>query len=324
MPTGSLCRHEFVSTDGLRPDERFAFWRHACLRRYEPLGPAHTAGERFTASVRKLIASEGEFTDLRTTPLGITRTQKQCQTDGVDNVVLTTTLNGGGAGWFGEPDRATRLGGSLVRIRDQRQPYVLQWTGSDNHTLHVELPRAGLDSRTLDHMPSAGGTLMPPGGLAPMLAAQMRAFASIAPALDPSARAIGLHSVLDLAATVLRLEFGSEPAESGICEDGLFVAAQALIHRRFTSADLSPDEIARRLGCSRAHLYRIFARHGLAVASYLREVRLKRCRAALAAAAPSETIANIAFRFGFDNPIHFAHLFRQRFGMRPGDARRHD
>lgn len=127
--------------------------------------------------------------------------------------------------------------------------------------------------------------------------------------------------MLDLAATVLRLEFGSVPAESEVCEGGMLIAAQALIRRRFASPDLSPEEIAHRLGCSRAHLYRLFARHGLTVAGYLREVRLQRCHAALAAAGPRETVGDIAFRCGFDNPVYFAHLFYRRFGMRPSEAR---
>jgi AraC-like DNA-binding protein len=127
--------------------------------------------------------------------------------------------------------------------------------------------------------------------------------------------------VLELAAALLRLEFGAAPADSEVCEDGMLIAAQAFISRRFASTDLSPDAIARRLGCSRAHLYRVFARNGLTVAGYLREIRLQRCRTALATARPGDTVGDIAFRCGFDNPVYFAHLFRQRFGIRPTEAR---
>jgi hypothetical protein len=47
MPTGSSCRLEFVSTDGVPPDARFAFWRDTCLRRIEPYRSAVVDGERF-------------------------------------------------------------------------------------------------------------------------------------------------------------------------------------------------------------------------------------------------------------------------------------
>jgi AraC-like DNA-binding protein len=148
--------------------------------------------------------------------------------------------------------------------------------------------------------------------------------AEATPDLDPAGRAAGLHAVLELTVAALRLAFGNEPADSEICEDAALIAAQALICRCFGLTDLSPERIASRLGCSRAHLYRVFARNGLTIAGYLREVRLRRCRAALAAAGSGDTVADIAFRCGFDNPVHFTHLFRRRFGMLPREVLRSD
>jgi AraC-like DNA-binding protein len=321
MPASLSCRHEFVSTAGLPAAQQYMFWRHTLVKRYEPLGPAGMAGQPFMASVRKVIAPDGEFADLDMTAVGITRTRRLLSSDGVDNVVLSLTLAGGGAGWFGDPDRATNLGGPKIRIRHQGTPYVLNWTATNTRTLHVELPSAVFDSRTIGRIVAAVGTHVPSHGLGPMLAAQMRAFAEAVPGLDPAARTAGLRAVLDLAATVMRLEFGTETAESDICEDGMLIAAQALIARQFASTDLSPDAIAHRLGCSRAHLYRVFARNGLTVAGYLRETRLQRCRAGLASAGPRDTIGDIAFRCGFEDPAHFARLFRQRFGLAPSAFR---
>lgn len=321
-PSGWSCHHEFVSTERLRPEERFAFWRDICLTRCEPYGSPDAQSNPFTASFRYLVAPEGEFTDLCMSAAGITRTPSRCRADDIDNLALCMSLSGGGGGWFGDPDQVAALETGHLRIRDQARPYLVQFTGADNRTLHLEFPRTTFDRRTLNRVAAAAGTLMQPTGLVPMLLAEMRTFAEIAAHLDPAARAAGLRSVLDLATTMLRLEFGSVPPESEICEDGMLVAAQALICRRFGSPDLSPEEIARRLGCSRAHLYRLFARHGLTIAGYLREIRLQRARSALAAAGPRDTVGDIAFRSGFDNPVHFAHLFRIRFGMRPREVLR--
>lgn len=307
MPTATSCRLELVDTDGFARKTRFTSSRTA------DAGP-------FAASLRRLTMPEGMFTDIRMKAALLARTMHQCRADGTDDIALTITLSGGGAGWFGDPDQTTRLGSGLLRVRDQARPYLLQWTGDYNRTLHVEFPRARLEQRVLDRVLGAAGALLPHRGLSSMLATQLRALADSLPGLGPVARAAGLRATIDLAATVLRLEFGSDP-ESEICENGVLVAAQALICRRFGSTDLSPGEIARRLGCSRAHLYRVFARNGLTVAGYLREVRLERCRAALAAALPRDTVGDIAFRCGFDNPVHFARLFRERFGMRPSEAR---
>lgn len=323
MPAGSSCLYQVISADDVPPAMRPAFWRDASLRGLEIHEPADAAGGGFGAHIRRLIAPEGRLIDLRTTPGGLGRTPRLCRADGIDDIVLTLTLGGDGAGWFGDPDQTTRLDTNrgLLRVRDEGRPFVVRWTAPDNHALHIDLPRAAFDGRTLNRILAGNGACLSPGGLAPILAAQLRALAAIAPDLDPAARAAGLRSVLDLATTALRLEFGSEPADSEVCEDGMLIAAQALIRRRSASTDLSPAAIAHRLGCSRAHLYRLFARHGLTVAGYLREVRLQRCRAALAAAAPRETVGDIAFRCGFENAVYFTQLYYRRFGMRPSEAR---
>ena len=323
MPADASCRYDFVSTEGLRPHERFAFLRDVSVRRLDFLESRAANGGPFAARIRRLTVPEGRLIDLRTTAWGLGRTPLLARADGIDDIVLMLTLRGDGAGWFGEPDRTTRLGTnrSLLRVRDESRPYTVRWTDADNYSLHVELPRAVFDTRTVNRALAGNGECLSPGGLAPMLAAQMRSIAEIAPDLDPAARAAGLRSVINLAATVLRLEFGGERADSEVCEDGMLIAAQALICRRFASTELSPDEIAHRLGCSRAHLYRVFARNGLTVAGYLREIRLQRCRAALAAAGPRDTVSNIAYRCGFDDPVHFTRLFRQRFGLRPSEVR---
>jgi AraC family transcriptional activator of tynA and feaB len=321
MLNATSCRHRFASTDGLPPNERFAFWRDTSLRHIEPYGPGVGKGEPFAAKIRQLTAPEGQFTDFHVAPVGVARTSELCRGDGIDDIAVCIALDGAGAGWFGDPDRPTRLATGIARIRDESRPCTVQWTGADNHMLVVNLPRATFDTRTLVRILAANGTLVPMRGLAGMLVAQTRSLAEAAPDLDPAGRAAGLHAVLELTTAGLRLAFGSEPADSEACEDATLIAAQALICRCFGLTDLSPERIASRLGGSRAHLYRVFARNGLTIAGYLREVRLQRCRVALAAAGPGDTVADIAFRCGFDNPVHFAHLFRRRFGMRPSDAR---
>jgi hypothetical protein len=76
---------------------------------------------------------------------------------------------------------------------------------------------------------------------------QVQTLAKIAADLDPAARAAGLCSVLDLTVITLRLTFGSDNAHSDACENGIFVAAQALICHWVASPDLSPERIANRL-----------------------------------------------------------------------------
>jgi AraC-like DNA-binding protein len=94
--------------------------------------------------------------------------------------------------------------------------------------------------------------------------------------------------------------------------------------RSFSSAAISllRASARRRLRCSRAHLYRVFAGRGETVAGYVRERRQLRARALLTG--PPERnirIGDIAYCCGFEDPVHFARLFRERFGLPPRELR---
>lgn len=106
------------------------------------------------------------------------------------------------------------------------------------------------------------------------------------------------------------------PAAGGLLQMA-FNYLQAHYHR----ADLRVDDVALATGCSRSALCRLFASHSLTVAGYLRELRLTRCRQALAHASTRSNIEQTAFRHGFADLHAFSRLFKRRFGITPGQAR---
>ena len=154
-----------------------------------------------------------------------------------------------------------------------------------------------------------------------MLQAQLLNLANMAPRLNNALRAAALDATVELAASVLRCELGTriEDEENNI---GLYAAAKLLIERHLASHQLNPELIARQLRCSRAHLYRVFAAKGESVANYVRELRLQRAHDLLAHGnASKDPIGDIAYRCGFEDPVHFTRLFRQRFGLTPSELR---
>jgi AraC-like DNA-binding protein len=154
-----------------------------------------------------------------------------------------------------------------------------------------------------------------------MLEVQLLRLANVAPRLKDAVRAAALDATAELAASVLRCELGIR-IEDEANYAGMFTAAQVFIRRHLASRRLNPELIARQLRCSRAHLYRVFASQGETVASYVREARLQRAYELLSYYNVNKRqIGDIAFRCGFDDPVHFARLFRQRFGLTPSELR---
>jgi AraC-like DNA-binding protein len=97
----------------------------------------------------------------------------------------------------------------------------------------------------------------------------------------------------------------------------------SFIELRLDRPELSPVMIARAHRISIRYLHKLFAEEGITVAGWIRERRLERCRRDLTDPAQlHRTVGSIGAQWGFVNPPHFSHTFRQAFGMPPSEFRR--
>jgi transcriptional regulator GlxA family with amidase domain len=81
--------------------------------------------------------------------------------------------------------------------------------------------------------------------------------------------------------------------------------------------------LARECGLSPDHLRELFlARYGVRPVEYRAQLRLARARELLASTTLS--VAQVARRAGYADPLYFSRVFRARFGITPSDMiRRH-
>jgi AraC-like DNA-binding protein len=314
------CSYEELDSNLLPDGGRFHAWRETMRLPMlaEPFD--HDGRHRFRIRLRRLASTHGRFAELAATPMKLVRTLGQCRGDGVDVISLLMVSQGDTRMHTGVPDRAVRIGAGQVIVKDFSRPAEAWCIDPVYRGLNVHLPRASVEAALGNRISAVHGAVLSLNQLAPLLKAQLT-LAEIAPRLTASARAEALESTVELAISTLRLEFGAAP-EDEVNDPGLFAAAQVVIRRNLGSVRLTPELIARQLGCSRAHLYRIFSQHGEAVADYVREQRLQRARALLATPSiAAERISDVAYQCGFSDPVHFARLFRHRFGVRPSDVR---
>ena len=99
----------------------------------------------------------------------------------------------------------------------------------------------------------------------------------------------------------------------------LFHEAAEIVDREF-AADLSLDDIARRLASSRRQLQRAYAEIGRTTfRDHLTRVRMQ--KAADMLTARSLTVREVAHRVGYRQPAQFAKAFRRYQGVAPSDFR---
>lgn len=131
-------------------------------------------------------------------------------------------------------------------------------------------------------------------------------------------------AVLDLltAALAARLERPSAvPAE--VRRRALVTRIRAFIEARLPDTDLTPAVVADAHHVSLRYLHQLFEGEGEGVAGLIRQRRLARCRAGLLDPVLADRlVAATAARWGFASPAHFNRLFRQTYGLPPGEFRR--
>ncbi|HEY8453166.1 MAG: AraC family transcriptional regulator [Micromonosporaceae bacterium] len=152
----------------------------------------------------------------------------------------------------------------------------------------------------------------------PVLAARVRtAAAALLEATDP----LAVQEAVDaLVVAATGHATGRYPPEShGDGPPGVLAAARDLLHASF-AGPVSADDLARATGASRFAVYRAFQRrYGMSPSAYLRQLRLRAARRALAAGEP---VSVAAAAVGFADQAHLTRWFRRAYGITPAQYQR--
>src|SRR5260221_5465569 len=97
--------------------------------------------------------------------------------------------------------------------------------------------------------------------------------------------------------------------------------ALAYLHRDYSKASLSRQEIAAAIGTSKQHLDRIFSKElHLSVIEYLNRLRIQRAKDCLLQS--SDDVTSVAMQVGFNDSAYFSRVFRKLVGQSPTEYRK--
>ena len=186
----------------------------------------------------------------------------------------------------------------------------------------VSMPRSILKARPPGSPALALGHLSGRAGLGRMFSGTLTALADAFDTLGDDDLAPVESALSEFVATSLAVQ--RDPAAPAVS------STQAATMRRlcqFIDANLSDAALA--LAAVAAHervserlVQKLFESHGQTFTAYLRRRRLERSRADLANRQYGHlSISDICFRWGFNDPAHFSHCFRDRYSMSPRQYR---
>lgn len=201
--------------------------------------------------------------------------------------------------------------GTLVRL-DYDEPLELRLTRSECHYLRFPLARVAALLGEASRRNGNGVTDITREPLAPFVRAQLQQLAGGGEPLDAASSAALVGAAEDLALALLVHAAGEAPSPG----TGLLRMAKRYVDRNLHRPELTPEQVATAVRCSRSQLYRMFATEGVGVLEYIQEARLRRVRELLRSR-PTESIGAVASVCGFLDSSSFSRLFRRRYGISP-------
>lgn len=305
-----------LSTDGVPAAERLAFWRDGVLKRMEPTAASEARGP-FRARLRRISVDGAELVEHISDSVVALRSAARRRIDGCDDISIDVMRHCQTASIDHRGERPLRPGD--ICVVDYAQPIEVR--RSRHAAIGLILPRGRVREAMGGDVDSLAGSSLEARGMTAVLRHHLLTTLNEASFMSPQERVLAVSAAADMALSILQVSrFGT--ADSEQFSDGFYRAARRLIDRQCTNADLTPERVAVALGCSRASLYRMFARRGESVAATIWSTRIERAwRMLTLADGAGLLISDIALRCGFRELPTFTRMFKRRFGMTPSEAR---
>ncbi|MBK1616656.1 AraC family transcriptional regulator [Rubrivivax gelatinosus] len=193
---------------------------------------------------------------------------------------------------------------------------------SDFRQFIVSMPGASLKARLPDAPALALGHLSGRAGLGRLFAGTLSALADAFDTLDDGDIAPVESALSEFIATSQAAQAGPEQPAASRTRAATLRRLCEHIEAQLSDASLSLAAVAAHERVSERLVQKLFEGLGQSFTAYLRQRRLERCRADLANRQYGHlSISDICFRWGFNDPAHFSHCFRDRFSMSPRQYR---
>jgi AraC-like DNA-binding protein len=140
-------------------------------------------------------------------------------------------------------------------------------------------------------------------------------------AMTPEVRSTVGQQLIDLLVLALKADERTLTTGTSTVREAHLTRIEAFIRKHLANSDLDPEAIARGCGISTRYLHELFRDTNQTLGSWIRDQRLEACREALRDASNRQTVAEIAYRFGFGDQAQFSRAFKAQFGLPPKDYR---
>lgn len=310
------------STDDIQQKDRFAHWREVRAKNLFGVTIELEQEKRddFRGTFSAQAVGGATLVEIHASPYRVVRSLADIEQTPSDSLCIYQQIDGGC--WF-DNDRGTEftLKPGDIAISNADLPY--KTTPIDDRGFHLRLlkiPLASVKSLSGDNVALPAQLLTVKPGFTSLFAASVNSFFDQASHLSGAAADSVVQTLAQFAMMARGLSEPSGERSRSAVRAGRLQLARDIIDRDLHQSELSPGDMAARLGVSVRHLQMLFEPTGTSYARYVLGRRLERARQLLVQA-PNAAVADIAQACGFQSLATFYRAFRASFGMSPGECR---
>lgn len=306
------------STSAIAPSERYDWLREVICREYanvEITSPAHA-----DLSQDLVIYPWGnlQLSTIESSAISLQRLPKEPHLTSQDAYFAVMLISGDYR--LEQNGREVLLQPGDMTIYDATRPHNIHCSGKFAKLI-LSIPRvvfrdriAGIDRCTASRIPGNQGI----GSVASNF---LRSSASHVDQLQAHEFSTLSDHALDLltlaVASVRPVDFNLSRSRS-VSLNGI----KTFIEQNLRDADLDTGAIARYAGLSSRYINGLFEDEGTSLMRYVWKRRLENCRKDLQNPVyAGHQLSDIAFRWGFNDAVHFSRAFKQQFGCSPREFR---
>ena len=310
------------NTDDLRPQERFDYWCEVRARNLFGVTISLNPDERqnFRGRFSAVPAGGAILSTMQASPYWVSRTTADISRASSDSLCIYQQT--GGASWFN-----SKGGGEFVvsandiAISHTDLPYLTRPATTHGFDLRIlKIPLTGREDIVRHARGLAPSLLRDNPRLKTVISASLAAVAADCAKNPESDLDLAVDHLAQLALLAQGRVRHSSPESRAALRFGFLHAARNILARNLHRPNLTPAAVAAELGISPRKLHLLFEPTGMSCARTLTAMRGEEALRLLRNA-PTQQVAEIAQASGFDSSATFYRVFRNLYGITPGDAR---
>ena len=300
------------TTESYAEVDRLRAWNEALDRLGLRCGAPQAAARHLHGTIKSRKSSNG----FELIALAAFAQTIELKVDGTDSLVIVLHLDGG-VTLVADGVRARVATGDIVYASSREEAFLS--FASDFRAFVIRVPRAAINARLLTPFSLRAGRLPGDAGIGHVFSGFLRSIAESVETLSlDELRPLELALAEFLVASLVGHD--KEGSFSGLTpsQAALFSRLCRTIEGNLADPDLGLTSIAKEERVSPRYLQKLFEAVGQNFSTYLRSRRLERCRADLVNPLYEKlSIADVCFRWGFNDPAYFSRAFREQYGASP-------